>query len=535
MSDGESSRRELATGHGPLATGFRIPDWILLLAFCAFFFFWRLAAFGLLGADEPRYAQVAREMLERHDWITPTLGGTPWLEKPPLYYWQARIAYQVFGVSDWAARLPSALDASLLVFAAYWFLRRLRGSGLDGALMLACCAGVVGFARAASTDMPLAAMFSIAMMAWFAWFENNRRMYLLLFYAFVALGTLAKGPVALLLAVLMVVIFAAVKRTPKVVLRSISFPGLAVFCAIALPWYVFVQIRNPEFFRVFIVQHNLARFGTNVFHHPEPLWYYLPVTLLGWVPWAVLAVLALAAALRRMRKDESDPLDAFLAIWIVLVIVFFSSSESKLPGYILPALPAGILLLANYWRTRAKIREHWAAMALHGMVSGTLLFAAFLLPAAVVRRHPAWDRSDILPLIVAVAIAAGVSRATRRTLRVATAVPAVLALAVALRLGAPALNTTLSARAVSDALSRIAPRPLPVADVLVSRETEYGLEFYRNQKMPEDELRHPLAGEHLIVAGQGTEGAMAKGLGGRKFIYLGSFPAQKLEFFYVAP
>ncbi len=101
-------------------------DSLLLAGFCAFLFFYGLAQFGLIGADEPRYAQVAREMLETHDWMTPVLGGQPWLEKPPLYYWQAMIAYRVFGVSDWAARLPSAVDASFLVLAVYFFLRRFR-------------------------------------------------------------------------------------------------------------------------------------------------------------------------------------------------------------------------------------------------------------------------------------------------------------------------------------------------------------------------------------------------------------------------
>ena len=100
----------------------------MLAGFCAFLFFYGLAQFGLIGADEPRYAQVAREMLERHDWITPVLGGQPWLEKPPLYYWQAMLAYRIFGVSDWAARLPSALDATLLVVAVYFFC---GASGLD--------------------------------------------------------------------------------------------------------------------------------------------------------------------------------------------------------------------------------------------------------------------------------------------------------------------------------------------------------------------------------------------------------------------
>ena len=511
----------------------RIPDWILLLAFCAFFFFWRLAAFGLIGADEPRYAQVAREMFERHDWITPTLGGSPWLEKPPLYYWQAMVAYRIFGVSDWAARLPSAFDASLLVFAVYWFLRRFRGFALDGALMLACCAGIIGYARAASTDMPLAAMFTIGMIAWFAWLDSERHPFLLLFYAAMGLAMLAKGPVAPLLAAAILVIFAVATRTRKILWRSVSLSGGLVFCALTLPWYVLVEMRNPQFLRVFILEHNLARFGTNLFHHPEPFWYYIPVTLLGWVPWTVFAVMAFVSVLRRIRGEEPDSFNTFLLIWIVLVVVFFSISKSKLPGYVLPAIPAGILLLANYLRERAPAKPHWFFLSLHGALSSALLFAALLMPAALLEHRVVWDRSDFIPLLVAIAAGVGVGKAGIRKLRVSTVVPAVLALAVALRLGAPALNQTLSARAVSDVLARVTPRPLPVATVLVSRETEYGLQFYRNQKLPANELRQPLAGEHLIVAKQGFRESIVRALSGRKIVDLGNLPAQKLEFFYV--
>src|SRR6202162_5203621 len=122
-------------------------DGLLLAVFCLFFFFFGLSYFGLLGADEPRYAQVAREMMARHDWVTPTLGGIPWLEKPALYYWQAMFAYRLFGVIDWAARLPSVFDAFLLVLAVYWFLRRFRpGLELDGALIVATTAAITGFA-----------------------------------------------------------------------------------------------------------------------------------------------------------------------------------------------------------------------------------------------------------------------------------------------------------------------------------------------------------------------------------------------------
>src|SRR5437868_5779256 len=209
-------------------------DLLLIAGFCAFLFFWGLAYFGLIGADEPRYAQVAREMLARHDWITPVLGDAPWLEKPPLYYWQAMVAYRLFGVSDWAARLPGAVDATALVFAAYWFLRRLRsGSALDGALVLATSAAIVGFARAASTDMPLAATFGIAMLAWFAWFESGNRVLLVAFYVAIALGTLAKGPVAPFMAALIVVLFATAQRSWTIVLKTVSGLGVAAFLAVA--------------------------------------------------------------------------------------------------------------------------------------------------------------------------------------------------------------------------------------------------------------------------------------------------------------
>src|SRR5579863_10208499 len=158
-------------------------DLLLLAGFCAFLFFYGLGAFGLIGADEPRYAQVAREMLERHDWITPTLGGHAWLEKPPLYYWQAMLAYSAFGVSDVAARLPAAFDATLLVIAIYLFFRKFRrGVEVDAALITASSAGIIGYARAASMDMALAASFSIGMLSWWAWRESGKRAYLAAFY-----------------------------------------------------------------------------------------------------------------------------------------------------------------------------------------------------------------------------------------------------------------------------------------------------------------------------------------------------------------
>src|SRR6266446_3738945 len=369
-------------------------DSLLLAGFCAFLFFYGLGQVGLIGADEPRYAQVAREMLERHDWTTPVLGGQPWLEKPPLYYWQAMMAYAIFGVSDWAARLPSAVDATFLVLVVYFFLRRFRpGFELDGALITASSAGIIGYARAASMDMALAAAFSIGMLGWWAWRESGKKIYLVAFYGFMALGMLAKGPVAPFLAAVVIVLYAAAVRELRIVLKTLWLPGIFLFCAIALPWYFAVQMRNPEFFREFIVQHNLGRFSKNLYHHTEPFWYYLPVTALALVPWTVFVIAAFVrpvllwrarrTTVRGAEDDFEYQFGVFASCWLIAPIVFFSLSQSKLPGYILPALPAGGLLLADYLRkhleqTDAEPPAMWLA------VPHALLATAPIVPALLI-------------------------------------------------------------------------------------------------------------------------------------------------------
>ena len=255
-----------------------------------------------------------------------------------LYYWQAMVAYKVFGVSDWAARLPSAIDATLMVVAVFLFLRRFRpGLELDGALITASAAGIIGFARAASMDMALAATFTIAMLAWYVWNESANKIYLAVFYGFIALGTLAKGPIAPFLAAVVVIALAVTQKDLKIAIKMLWIPGLLIFLLVALPWYIAVQLRNPEFFRVFILEHNFSRFGTNRYHHPQPIWFYVPVVIVALLPWIVFAVAALGETLRAWWKQKGtahrpqDLFNLFLAIWFVLPILFFSLSQSKSP------------------------------------------------------------------------------------------------------------------------------------------------------------------------------------------------------------
>ena len=523
-------------------------DWLLLAGFCGFFFFFGLAFFGLIGADEPRYAQVAREMLARHDWITPTLGGKPWLEKPPLYYWQAMLAYGLFGVSDWAARLPSAVDATLMVVATYLFLQRFRpGFQLDGALMTASAAGIIGFARAASTDMPLAATFTIALLAWFAWYESESRRFLALFYCFLALGMLAKGPVAPLFAAVIIVIFAAATRDYRLLGRTLWVPGILLFCVLAFPWHIAVQIKNPEFFRIFVLQHNLARFGTNLYHHPEPFWYYVPVTLLGLIPWTVFVVASLAERVRvwwtarRQILDSERALDVFLVIWLAVPVAFFSLSQSKLPGYIVPALPAGTLLLAEYVRRRVANSESPSTflIVLHAITAAAPIVPALMIQYLVLQHRLPWGRGAEISVTFAAVLAIGIALTLRTklgfgALRFITLIPVVLAVAALLRLGAPALDSMLSVRPLANEISHLESKPLPLAVAGVSRETEFGLAFYRNQIIDRYESGEIPADEHLVVAPEGSQTAIAKQVAGRRVSYLGSFAPQGLDYYWVS-
>jgi 4-amino-4-deoxy-L-arabinose transferase-like glycosyltransferase len=528
-------------------------DSLLLAGFCAFLFFYGLGQFGLIGADEPRYAQVAREMLERHDWVTPVLGGKPWLEKPPLYYWQAMVAYLIFGVSDWAARLPSAIDAAFLVVAVYFFLRRFRpGFELDGALIAASCAGIMGYAHAASMDMALAAAFTAGMLGWWAWHETGQRIYLAAFYGFIALGALAKGPVAPFLAVVVIVSYAAAVRELRVVFKTLWLPGILLFCAVALPWYFAVQARNPEFFREFILEHNLGRFSKNLYHHTEPFWYYLPVTALALLPWTVFGITAFVRSVRAWwasRKSiasESNSecrLSIFACCWLIVPVLFFSISQSKLPGYILPAIPAGALLLADYLKHRLEQNDAgrvatWLVV-LHAVFAAAPIVPALLIAYLVTQHRLPGGQPMLVALAIAFALCAGIAltlvrRNGLRMLRFVTLIPVVLTVWIVLKLGSAPLDQTLSARPLAQEIAAVEMHRLPLAVYHIRRELEYGLTFYRNRLTVNYDWGSVPEEEHLLVAPENSQVEIAKLVASRRVSYLGHYAAQHVDYFWVA-
>jgi len=318
----------------------------LLLALVAALLLFRLGAVPLVGPDEPRYARVAVEMERSGDLVTPTLQGRPWLEKPALYYWLAAGALRAFGENEAAARLPSVLAGVLMVGATALFGARLYGgpAGLHAGFVLGTALLSFAYGRAASMDMLLAAFVTVAVgLAALRVLGLAGRLAVPAAAVAAALATLAKGPLGALLPVLVLTAYLLAARDRRLVGRLASPAALLLFMIVAGPWYALIyRAQGGAFIDVFLLDHNLRRFTSEIHRHAGPFYYYVPVVLGGLFPWTGLLLPALA-----MLRPRRSPADLLLLFWIAMPFVFFSTAGSKLPGYILPCLPPLALLIGR--------------------------------------------------------------------------------------------------------------------------------------------------------------------------------------------
>jgi 4-amino-4-deoxy-L-arabinose transferase-like glycosyltransferase len=341
--------------------------WVVLILVTLYVcYFSHLGAIGFVGPDEPRYAWIARDMMETGDWVTPRLYGKPWFEKPPLFYWGAALTFKLLGVSEAAARLPSAISALLATLALAWLALRLYSAETARwlLLLLPTTVGMIGFSHAAATDMPFSGMLTIAMVAAavvvglvpqsaalsssFASFTPSTFFASVLFGFFLGLAVLAKGPAGIVLCGGTVFFWALFTKRWRDAVRLLHPAGIVTFCVTALPWYVLCARRNPDFLRVFIIEHNFKRYLTPEFQHIQPFWFYIPILMLAFLPWTLMFAFPLVELVRRRKSDSSISVaDSFFSCWAIFTLVFFSSSQSKLPGYILPAVPPLAFLLAQ--------------------------------------------------------------------------------------------------------------------------------------------------------------------------------------------
>jgi 4-amino-4-deoxy-L-arabinose transferase-like glycosyltransferase len=446
--------------------------WVVLpLAYLVYFY--DLSATGLLGPDEPRYASVSREMARSGDWITPRLWGAPWFEKPALLYWLSGIGFRLGLNTELAPRLPGALMAVGFLAFYWWTLRREFGSRAASlaTLILGSSGMWVGYSQNGVTDVPLATTFSAAMLLAMPWVARRDTRQLPAAAAMFGLAVLAKGLVPLALG--------APLLLGRHVRDWLRWRVVLPFFVVALPWYALCYWRNGwTFIHEFFVVHHFSRVTSNALMHERPMWFYLPILVAGLLPWTPLLGLL---ARRSVYRDRQR---VFLAVWALAVLVLFSIPINKLPGYILPLLPAAAALMALALDQVVDARVWLAACA-------ALLVAfpitAQVLPAALLNgltRAP-------LPVFQAAWLAAAAvlllawlleARGKRVAAVLAVAAGAAVGIGYLKTLATPELDRNVSARGL---WREIGGRASEVCIGNVKRDWEYGLNYYSVAPLPD--------------------------------------------------
>jgi 4-amino-4-deoxy-L-arabinose transferase-like glycosyltransferase len=435
-----------------------------------FLYLFGLGRVGFLGPDEPRYASIGRAMARTGDWITPRLDGQPWFEKPPLLYWMVAAGRIMHFSDEWSARLPVALAS--VTFLVFFFLIMSRefspGTALTATAILATSAGWLAYSSIAVTDLAMSAALAAAM--FLALFETRREQGYAA-GALLGLSVLAKGFVP---AVLFAPMF--------LVARGKRLTMLAGCIVVAAPWYLLCLVRNgPVFWHEFFWKQHVERFFTPALQHVQPFWYYIPILLAGMFPWTPLMALLVRG------KTYDDVRVRFLTGWLIFALVFFSVARNKLPGYMLPLLPALAIVLACALRNAGTQAKWWLAastlllLALPGvmaalpdalLVGGTRAHIPFLpLPAAallfVVTAAAVWwlswrDRPILAVLLMAGAIFFGVTYEKWKIY--------------------PVLDQRVSVRGFWRASQ---PQAGGACIEGVRREWEYGLNYYAGHALPQ--------------------------------------------------
>jgi 4-amino-4-deoxy-L-arabinose transferase-like glycosyltransferase len=509
----------------------RIAWAVLILATLCVCYFSHLGAIGFVGPDEPRYAWIARDMAETGDWVTPRLYGKPWFEKPPLFYWGAAVCFKAFGVSETAARLPSAISALLATLALAWLALRLYGAETARwlLLLLPTSVGMIGFSHAAATDMPFSGMLTIAMVCAAVVLGLTRNenspilprtpwLALILFGFFLGLAVLAKGPAAIILSGGAVFFWALFTRRWRDAFRLLHPAAIAAFCLTALPWYILCARRNPDFFRIFIIEHNFKRFLTPEFQHIQPFWYYGPIFLLATLPWTAVPLWsAVSRANQYYRTRELDRCALLFGMLTIFCLLFFSISKSKLPGYILPAiLGLGMIFsepIASAWASKRK------SLSFSLSICAFLLFAiGMLLDRNLLHlsRSDSIDQSGIALLMFFLAVPSLVLACglySRLSSGIANSLLALAILWIILPLYFAAgrylafIDHDNSPRYLSE---RILSRDLgsDVRTYKINRSWAYGLDYYLHQEVPE--LQETSHSDSYVVTTIEGSGELAK-------------------------
>lgn len=500
--------------------------WTLLFLAIAAFYLWGLGAVPLVGPDEPRYAEVAREMLARGDWITPTLGGLPWFEKPPLLYWLMMASYRVLGVTEYAARLGPAVCGLIAAVFVYWIGRNIdsetffdstgdspdEGQGHLGhwsAMVLLSSGGVIALSRGASFDIVTMMALTGALACFVVWEMRCRtrigpgssrgqlgrgvgrdgvsggRRYLPLigFFFFVGLSLLAKGLIGIVIPFGVIAGYFLLRREwpDRRFLISLLW-GIPIVIFTAGVWYGPMSYRHGwKFIDEFIIQHHFARFTTNKYHHPGPFYYYIPVLLAFALPWTVFLVAAFISGRRWVWRGNTalDMLRVFALAWIAVPVVFFSFSGSKLMPYVLPVMPAVALLVGERITCFLRARGGGKVIRLSGMILIAFAVAGAWYSVTQFGVRPVCVYASALVLVSVGATALLYPRIRKtQVVLIAAAVFVVGVIVIG------CMPNAVRSESVRDLLSAAAARGYGATPVVQLHTVERSAEFYAPGRLP---------------------------------------------------
>ncbi len=325
----------------------------LLLIFSGIILFYRLGTMPLLDRDETRYAIMARGMIDRHDWVIPYLNNEPHPDKPPLFMWLVATSFKLFGVSEFSARLVPALMGLGTLFTVYYLGTILWNprTGFLAGLILLTSPGFFIPARFVITDMTLTFFTTLGITLILTGLQYKKPLYYYLSYLAFSGAMITKGPVGIALpAIILFIYLWKQKQISRIKEMQLGW-GILIILILTLPWYLLANYRLPGYLYFFFIKENILRFLTTTHQRSGPLYYYIPVAVLGLFPW----IWFLPVSLKRIKLNDrgvawfEDAPRFFCFVWFAVGFIFFSLSSSKLPTYLLPYIAPVALLIANYW------------------------------------------------------------------------------------------------------------------------------------------------------------------------------------------
>ncbi|MHB8881935.1 MAG: ArnT family glycosyltransferase [Thermodesulfovibrionales bacterium] len=336
-----------------------LPALVVIILTLSFF---RLGSFRLFDVDEAVFSEATKEMVQTGDWLTPTYNGVNRYDKPILFYWLMALSYKVFGVNEFGARFPSALAGCLLSIMLWLFMKKAGDAekALYASVSFVLSIYFVVYSHAAVTDMTLSLFISLSLFSFYHAVAGGQRrdLYMYGFYLFSALAFLTKGLIGIVFPFGIALVYMLLTERPAGLKKVFSLGGALLFLVVAAPWYLAqYSVNGQEFIDQFFIKHHFRRYTGIISGHKGPVYFYIPALLIGLMPWVVFLPAGVINSIRAIREQgpsaEGTPAsvkhspELLAVIWLSSIVLFFSLATTKLPNYILPAVPAASILIAS--------------------------------------------------------------------------------------------------------------------------------------------------------------------------------------------